>query len=238
MATLDFSPLYRSSIGFDQLQALFAHALQRDETGFPPYNIEKVAEDQYRITLAVAGFTADDLEIVCEPRDEPTVSRMDHLLDPAGEPTQCPNATIFVQLKDGRTAEETRMDCIPADGEVLPWPPVPGGRASPPVLQDPVVTRVLEKDFLAGYDPGKARFRTFLRVCLDRFVANDFQAQARVKRSTHCLKIGSSGKQVGTCSINKRERSHGDQRFPDSECRDFFFMSVAPHNKRPLAVAL
>jgi molecular chaperone IbpA len=64
MATLDFSPLYRSSIGFDQLHALFAHALQRDETGFPPYNIEKVAEDQYRITLAVAGFTQDDIEIM------------------------------------------------------------------------------------------------------------------------------------------------------------------------------
>lgn len=64
MATLDFAPLYRSSIGFDQLPALFAHALQRDETGFPPYNIEKLAEDQYRITLAVAGFTADDIEIV------------------------------------------------------------------------------------------------------------------------------------------------------------------------------
>jgi len=72
MATLDFSPLYRSSIGFDQLPALLAHALQRDETGFPPYNIEKMAEDQYRITLAIAGFTADDVEIVCE-RDLLTV---------------------------------------------------------------------------------------------------------------------------------------------------------------------
>lgn len=66
MATLDFTPLYRSSVGFDQLPALLAHALQRDETGFPPYNIEKLAEDRYRITLAVAGFTPDDLEIVCE----------------------------------------------------------------------------------------------------------------------------------------------------------------------------
>lgn len=66
MATLDFAPLYRSSIGFDQLPTLLAHALQRDETGFPPYNIEKVAEDQYRITLAVAGFSQDDIEIVSE----------------------------------------------------------------------------------------------------------------------------------------------------------------------------
>src|SRR6476469_6701998 len=64
MATLDFTPLYRSSIGFDQLPALLTHALQRDETGFPPYNIEKLAADQYRITLAVAGFTPDDIEIM------------------------------------------------------------------------------------------------------------------------------------------------------------------------------
>lgn len=64
MATLDFTPLYRSSIGFDQLPTLLAHALQRDETGFPPYNIEKLAEDQYRITLAVAGFTPDDIEVI------------------------------------------------------------------------------------------------------------------------------------------------------------------------------
>ena len=64
MATLDFTPLYRSSIGFDQLPALLAHALQRDDTGYPPYNIEKLAEDQYRITLALAGFARDDIEIV------------------------------------------------------------------------------------------------------------------------------------------------------------------------------
>ena len=63
MATLDFAPLYRSSIGFDQLPALFAHALKRDETGFPPYNIEKLAEDEYRIVMAVAGFSKDDIEI-------------------------------------------------------------------------------------------------------------------------------------------------------------------------------
>ncbi len=66
MATLDFAPLYRSSIGFDQLPHLLAHALQRDETGFPPYNIEKVADDKYRITLAVAGLDKDDIEIVYE----------------------------------------------------------------------------------------------------------------------------------------------------------------------------
>lgn len=66
MATLDFTPLFRSSIGYDQLPSLFAHALEREETGYPPYNIEKVGEDEYRIVMAVAGFAKDDVEIVQE----------------------------------------------------------------------------------------------------------------------------------------------------------------------------
>jgi molecular chaperone IbpA len=66
MVTLDFTPLFRSSIGFDQVPHLLSHALQREETGFPPYNIEKVGEDQYRIIMAVAGFSKDEVEIVQE----------------------------------------------------------------------------------------------------------------------------------------------------------------------------
>lgn len=66
MATLDFTPLYRSTVGYDRLPLLLAHALERDESGYPPYNIEKVAEDTYRIEMAVAGFTKDDVEIVAE----------------------------------------------------------------------------------------------------------------------------------------------------------------------------
>jgi molecular chaperone IbpA len=66
MASLDFTPLFRSSIGFDQVPSLLSHALQREETGYPPYNIEKVGEDQYRIVMAVAGFGKDDVEIVQE----------------------------------------------------------------------------------------------------------------------------------------------------------------------------
>ena len=66
MATLDFTPLFRSSIGFDQLPGLLSQALQREETGYPPYDIEKLGEDQYRIIMAVAGFGRDDVEIVQE----------------------------------------------------------------------------------------------------------------------------------------------------------------------------
>lgn len=67
MATLDFTPLFRSSIGFDQLPGLLSDALHREEGGYPPYDIEKIGEDQYRIVLAVAGFGQDDIEIVQEP---------------------------------------------------------------------------------------------------------------------------------------------------------------------------
>ena len=66
MATLDFTPLFRSSIGFDQLPGLFSQALQREETDYAPYDIEKLGEDQYRIIMAVAGFGRDDVEIVQE----------------------------------------------------------------------------------------------------------------------------------------------------------------------------
>jgi len=60
----DFSPLFRSSIGFDHLFNLLENAarLQPIEN-WPPYNIEKTGEDQYRLTMAVAGFSTDDLEI-------------------------------------------------------------------------------------------------------------------------------------------------------------------------------
>jgi molecular chaperone IbpA len=66
VATLDFTPLYRSSIGFDQLSNLLSHALEREDSGYPPYNIEKCGDDQYRIVMALAGFGKDDVDIVFE----------------------------------------------------------------------------------------------------------------------------------------------------------------------------
>ncbi len=66
MATLDFTPLFRSSVGFDRIPALLSHALQREQSTYPHYNIEKCGEDQYRIVMALAGFTRDDIEIVLE----------------------------------------------------------------------------------------------------------------------------------------------------------------------------
>jgi molecular chaperone IbpA len=65
MTRFDFSPLFRSTIGFDRMAQLLESALDVDEvgTGYPPYNIEKSGDDKYRITLAVAGFTGDELDL-------------------------------------------------------------------------------------------------------------------------------------------------------------------------------
>jgi molecular chaperone IbpA len=65
MRHFDLSPLYRSTIGFDRLASLLdaASGLDGDGGGFPPYNIERLAETSYRITMAVAGFTDADLKI-------------------------------------------------------------------------------------------------------------------------------------------------------------------------------
>lgn len=67
MRNVDLSPLYRSFIGFDHLASLLDSANRNDKSaGYPPYNIESVAEDKYRITMAVAGFKESELEIQSE----------------------------------------------------------------------------------------------------------------------------------------------------------------------------
>ena len=68
MRTFDFSPLYRSAVGFDRLMNVLDAAQKNSAAdGYPPYNIEKTSEDSYQITLAVAGFGAADLDV--EVRD-------------------------------------------------------------------------------------------------------------------------------------------------------------------------
>ncbi|GLX81203.1 Hsp20 family protein [Thalassotalea eurytherma] len=60
----DFSPLYRSFIGFDHLAGLIDKASRQDkQSSYPPYNIELIAEDKYRITMAIAGFVEAELDI-------------------------------------------------------------------------------------------------------------------------------------------------------------------------------
>ena len=65
MRTYDFSPLYRATVGFDRIADLMDRVLTTDvaQPAYPPYNIEKTAENAYRISIAVAGFAADDLTV-------------------------------------------------------------------------------------------------------------------------------------------------------------------------------
>ncbi|MGB3625501.1 MAG: Hsp20 family protein [Henriciella sp.] len=64
MSTIDLTPLYRTMVGFDRMASMIDSASRLDGTqGYPPYNIERVADDAFAIEIAVAGFAEDDLEI-------------------------------------------------------------------------------------------------------------------------------------------------------------------------------
>lgn len=65
MRTFDFAPLYRATIGFDQIADLMDRVLTTEgsQPSYPPYNIEKLDDDAYRISLAVAGFSENDLSV-------------------------------------------------------------------------------------------------------------------------------------------------------------------------------
>jgi len=68
MTTFDFSPLFRSTIGFDRVGRLLeaAQRLEASAPSYPPYNIEKTGDDSYRIVMAVAGFGENDISITVE----------------------------------------------------------------------------------------------------------------------------------------------------------------------------
>ena len=63
MRTFDLAPLYRSTVGFDRLFDLFDQAGHDSAPGYPPYNIERTGENDYRVSVAVAGFSEADLSI-------------------------------------------------------------------------------------------------------------------------------------------------------------------------------
>ena len=68
MSAIAFAPLYRSAIGFDRVLNLLQESqASAPADNYPPYNIEKTGEQTYRITLAVAGFTLDDISITARP---------------------------------------------------------------------------------------------------------------------------------------------------------------------------
>jgi molecular chaperone IbpA len=63
MRTFDLSPLYKTTVGFDRLASLLDQGTFETANGYPPYNIERLGENDYRITMAVSGFSGDELEI-------------------------------------------------------------------------------------------------------------------------------------------------------------------------------
>jgi molecular chaperone IbpA len=67
MTRVDFAPLFRTAIGFDRLARLVDNAAAASEaTSYPPYNIEKTGDDTYRLTMAVAGFTPEEIDMVVQ----------------------------------------------------------------------------------------------------------------------------------------------------------------------------
>jgi len=111
---IDLSPLFRSTIGFDRFGRLLQSALQGDEpaNAYPPYNIEKVGEDAYRIVMAVAGFGEGELE----------VSVTEGLLTVSGKAQDAEGETKFLHQGIAGRAFERRFqlaDHIRADGASL-----------------------------------------------------------------------------------------------------------------------
>jgi molecular chaperone IbpA len=66
MRTYDFAPLWRSTIGFDRLFDLLDETQRASEDNYPPYNIERLGEDRYQISLALAGFAPEEIAITAE----------------------------------------------------------------------------------------------------------------------------------------------------------------------------
>ena len=111
MRHFDLSPLYRSTIGFDRLANLLdATGLDVEGNGYPPYNIERLAENKYRITMAVAGFTDSDLKI--EVKESSLTVKGEKPADPA-------KASEFLHRGIAQRAFERRFqlaDYVEVDG--------------------------------------------------------------------------------------------------------------------------
>jgi len=66
MRTFDLAPLYRSTVGFDRLFSLLDQGIEGATPGYPPYNIERTGDNEYRVTVAVAGFAERELSVVAK----------------------------------------------------------------------------------------------------------------------------------------------------------------------------
>ena len=101
MRSFDFAPLHRATIGFDQIADLMDRVMTNDapQPSYPPYNIEKTADDAYRISVAVAGFSSDDL----------TVEVKEHALVIAAKKAEDSEARTFLHRGIATRAFERRF---------------------------------------------------------------------------------------------------------------------------------
>ena len=101
MRSFDLTPLFRSTVGFDRLSDMLDAAGRAEEqNGYPPYNIEKLSEDGYRITMAVAGFAEGELELV----------QKGGLLSIAGKAKPEPEGKTYLHRGIARRAFERRFE--------------------------------------------------------------------------------------------------------------------------------
>ena len=100
MTNFDFSPFFRSTVGFDRIADLLDDAQRASEgDGYPPYNIEAAGENQYRVTMAVAGMTDEDLSVV----------QHDNTLVISGKARSAPEGTQFLHRGIAGRAFERRF---------------------------------------------------------------------------------------------------------------------------------
>ena len=85
MRTYDLSPLFRTSVGFDRLARMLDTVGQETAPSYPPYNIEKLSDDEYRITMAVAGFGEDDLDVTVERNTLTIAGKITNTVSDEGE---------------------------------------------------------------------------------------------------------------------------------------------------------
>jgi len=111
MNAMNLSPLFRTAIGFDRLARLVDTASSTD-VSYPPYNIEKTGDDSYRLTMAVAGFGADDIELTVKENTLVVAGRVN---------AEAPKAEILYRGIAGRAFERRFVlaDHIVVDGAEL-----------------------------------------------------------------------------------------------------------------------
>ena len=113
MRTIDFSPMFRNSVGFDRMAQLADAALRTpaagNQTTYPPYNIEKVSEDDYRISMAVAGFAEQDIDVTVNQNSLIITGKVEKTEDGLRAPVRA----CRLHQGDRRRSGEWLAPCLP-----------------------------------------------------------------------------------------------------------------------------